>query len=111
MEKLNAEKIKELVQKTLSKDANVILMIAKYGNKAVQQIDHGQLHLDFDDRTPSGWNNDLLKLFPLKFPVAITSWKGMISAHFLDETLDCTHEGTREIIEKVLKKWGDIESI
>ena len=101
------EKIKELVQKTLSQASNVILMLAKHGNSGVHRLDHGQLHLDFDDREPSGWNCDLLKLFPLRYPVAMTTWKGTVAVHFLDESHVFDVKGTREVFEYVLKKWGD----
>lgn len=101
------EKIKELVQKTLSKASNIILMLVKYGNHGVYRLNHGQLHLDFDDRNPSGWNYDLLKLFPLRYPVAMTTWKGTVAVHFLDESHVFDVKGTREVFEYVLKKWGD----
>ena len=101
------EKIKELVQKTLSKASNIILMLAKYDNDGVSHLSHGQLHINHDDRGPSGWNNDLLKLFPLRVPVTMTACKGLISVHFLDETHYFGEEGTRNVFEYVLKRWGD----
>ena len=107
MKELTDEKIKELVEKTLSNAANIIAMIAKHGNYGVYHIDHGQLHIDHDDRVTTGWNNDLLKLFPLKRPVTMTTWKGLVAVHFLDETHYFGEEGTRAVFEYVLKRWGD----
>lgn len=106
MEKMNDEKIKELVEKTLSDPSNIIIMIAKHGKYGVSHIDHGQLHIDHDDRVTTGWNNDLLKLFPLTHPVTMTAWKGLIAVHFLDETHYFGEEGTRAVFEYVLKRWG-----
>ena len=101
------EKIRELVEKTLRKSINVISMIIKHGDRGVRFIDHGQLHIDHDDRELAGWNNDLLKLFPLKRPVTMTTWKGRVAVHFLDETYYFGEAGTRAVFEYVLKRWGD----
>ena len=100
------EKIKELVEKTLSNPANIVAMIAKYKEDGVRFIDHGQLHIDHDDRVTTGWNNDLLKLFPLSRPVVMTTWKGLVAVHFLDENYFFGEEGTRAVFEYVLKRWG-----
>ncbi len=107
MKEMTDEKIRELVKKTLSNAANIIAMIAKHGDYSVRHIDHGQLHIDHDDRVTTGWNNDLLKLFPLTRPVTMTSWKGLIAVHFLDETYYFGEEGTRAVFEYVLKRWGN----
>ena len=107
MEKMTDEKIKELVEKTLSNSANIISMLAKYGDYGVARIDHGQLHIHHDDRPNTGWNNDLLKLFPLKRPVSMTTWKGLVAVHFLEETYYFGEEGTRAVFEYVLQRWGD----
>lgn len=100
------EKIKELVEKTLSNPENIIKMISKYGSYGVEHIDHGQLHIDHDDRVNTGWNNDLLKLFPLSRPVTMTTWKGLVAVHFLDQSYYFGEEGTRNVFEYVLKRWG-----
>ena len=107
MKEMTDEKIKELVKKTLSNPANIVAMIAKYGEHGVRFIDHGQLHIDHDDRVTTGWNNDLLKLFPLRYPVVMTTWKGLVAVHFLDENYYYSEEGTRKVFEYVLKKWGN----
>ena len=54
----------------------MIKMLKKYGEVAAYHINHGQLHLDFDDRENSGWNQDIIGLFPTEKPAAMTSWKG-----------------------------------
>ena len=106
MKEMTDEKIKELVEKTLSNPANIVAMIAKYREDGVRFIDHGQLHIDHDDRVTTGWNNDLLKLFPLARPVVMTTWKGLVAVHFLDENYFFGEEGTRAVFEYVLKRWG-----
>ena len=111
MKEMTDEKIRELVKKTLSNAAIIIAMIAKHGDYGVRHIDHGQLHIDHDDRVTTGWNNDLLKLFPLTRPVTMTSWKGLIAVHFLDETYYFGEEGTRAVFEYVLKRWGNEEEM
>ena len=106
MEELTDEKIKELVEKTLTNPENIVKMISKYGSYGVELIDHGQLHIDHDDRVNTGWNNDLLKLFVLDRPVTMTTWKGLVAVHFLDQSCYFGEEGTRNVFEYVLKKWG-----
>ena len=107
MKEMTDEKIKELVKKTLSNAANIIAMIVKHGDYGVWHIDHGQLHIDHDDREATGWNNDLLKLFPLTRPVTMTTWNGLVAEHFLDENSVFSEGGTRAVFEYVLKRWGD----
>ena len=98
--------IKKLIEKTLSDPKNMIKMLEKFGEQAVRLIDHGQLHIDHDDREPTGWNQELLKLFPLRYPVAMTSWKGCVAVSFMEEVHYFGEVGTREALEFVLEKWG-----
>ena len=101
------EIIKKLVEAILCDSQSMIRMLIKFGDMATSRIDHGQLHINYDDRVPSGWNQELLKLFPLRYPVAMTSWKGTVSVCFLDELHCFDAVGTREMLEYVLEKWGD----
>ena len=102
------EAIVSLVVETLRSPENMIKMLQKHGKKAVYHIDHGQLHLDFDDRENSSWNDDIINMFPLYHPVTATSWKGIIYVHSLDdETVDCNCMGTREILERIMEAHGD----
>ena len=101
------EIIKKLVEAILCDSQSMIRMLIKFGKTAASHIDHGQLHIDHDDREPSGWNQELLKLFPLRYPVAMTSWKGCISVSFMEEVHYFGEAGTREVLEYVLEKWGD----
>ena len=104
---LTEKEIKELVMETLTSPANLIMMLLKYGKRAAYRIDHGQLHLDFDNRENSSWNDDIIKMFRLDHPVTMTSWKGVIYVHCLDdETVDCDCMGTRRIMEMIVKKYG-----
>lgn len=105
------EVIKKLVKTILENPENMIKMLKKFGNQATHRIDHGQLHINYDDREPLGWNQELLKLFPLRYPVAMTSWKGTVSVSFLDEVHRFDVVGTREMMEYVLEKWGDQKKI
>ncbi len=101
------EIIKKLVEGILCDSQSMIWMLIKFGKTAASHIDHGQLHIDHDDREASGWNQELLKLFPLRYPVAMTSWKGCISVSFMEEVHYFGEAGTREVLEYVLEKWGD----
>ena len=105
------ETIKKLVEAILCDSQSMIRMLIKFGKTAASHIDHGQLHINYDDREPSGWNQELLKLFPLRYPVAMTSWKGTVSVSFLDEVHRFDVVGTREMMEYVLEKWGDQKKI
>ena len=67
---LSDEKIAEYVKDTLENPENMIKMLKKYGEVAAYHINHGQLHLDFDDRENSGWNQDIIGLFPTEKPAA-----------------------------------------
>ena len=107
--KVSLEEIEQLVENALEDPENVVKMIKKHGKQTLDYIAHGQLHLNFDIRDNSTWNNDIINLFPLKRPVVITSWKGCLYAHWLDETTDYTCKGTREIIEDILAKYIDDE--
>ena len=105
---LSKEKISEFVKETLESPENVIKMLQKYGKTALYRIDHCQLHLDFDNRNNSPWNHDMINLFPTDYPVEMTSWKGNVYVHFLnEETVDCTSKGTCEILEMIVTKCGD----
>jgi hypothetical protein len=106
--KFTKEEIKSLIESTLRSPANMVMMLLKYGNHAVRMIDHGQLHLDFDNRDNTSWNDDIINMFPLDYPVTMTSWKGVIYVHCLeDETIDCSCMGTRKILEMILLTHGD----
>jgi hypothetical protein len=106
--KFTKEEVRTLVEKTLRSHENMIMMLEKHGKNAVYQIDHGQLHLDFDNRENSSWNDDIINMFPLDYPVTMTSWKGIIYVHCLDdERINCSCMGTREIIEIILAAHGD----
>ena len=105
--KLTEQEIKELVKDTLTSPAKMIIMLAKHGKIAAHRIDHGQLHLDFDNRENSSWNDDIINMFHLDRPVTMTSWKGIIYVHCLEEELvNCSCMGTREIMEMILKNHG-----
>ena len=110
-EKEKKEIIKKLVMETLTDSANMICLLVRFGKTAASRIDHGQLHLDHDDREPSGWNQALLKLFPLRYPVAMTTWKGCISVSFMEEVHYFGEAGTREVLEYVLERWGNESGI
>ena len=111
MEKMTKEQVRNKVEKARADFANVMVMIAKYGKRAVNNIQHGQLHIDFDDREGVEWNNDLLKLMPfeLKNPVCITSWKGSVYAGFLDEVHCYSAYPTGEILTEIIMKYGEWE--
>ena len=83
--KISEENIQKLVKATLESPFSMIKMLKKHGHKAAHRIEHGQLHLDFDDRTNNSWNMDIISLFPTDQPVAMTSWKGIIYVHYLEE--------------------------
>ena len=102
------EEIAGFVKETLRSPENVIKMLQKYGETALYRIDHCQLHLDFDNRDNSSWNHDMINLFPTDHPVEITSWKGIVYVHYLnEEPVDCNCRGTREIMEMIVTKCGD----
>ena len=105
--KLSLEEIEQFVKDTLENPENIIKMIQKYGKDALGYIEHGQLHLDYDNRNYSSWNEDILKLFPLKRPVVITSWKGTIAAHFQDWNVTFDNIGSRAIIEQIVASYLD----
>lgn len=109
--KLSKEEIKKLVDKTLRSSENMIKLLQKYGKGATWQIDHGCLHLDFDNRYNSTWNADILALFPLDYPVAITSYKGRIFAHCLEWSTEFDCLGTHEILEQILEKYVDAQTV
>lgn len=111
VEKLSEEEIKKLVDKTLRSPENMIKLLQKYGKSAARQIDHGCLHLDFDNRYNTTWNADILALFPLDYPVAITSYKGGIYAHCLGWTEEFGGWGTHDILERILEKYVDAETV
>ena len=108
---LNREEVKRKVEEARRKPQNVIKMIQKHGENALGKIIGGKLHLNFDDREGSSFNNDLLKLMPyeMRYPVSFTSWKGIIYVHSLDEeVMDCSSWGTGEILTEVIMKYGRI---
>ena len=107
--KLSLEEVEQFVKDTLENPENIIKMIQKHGKDALSYIEHGQLHLDYDNRNYSSWNDDILQLFPLKYPVVITSWKGTIAAHFQDWNVTFDNIGTRAIIEQIVAKYLDDE--
>ena len=111
VEKLSEEEIKKLVDNTLSSPENMIKLLQKYGESAASKIDHGCLHLDFDNRYNTTWNADILALFPLDYPVAITSYKGTIYAHFLEWNEEFCGWGTHDILERILEKYVDAETV
>jgi hypothetical protein len=105
--KFSEKEIKKLVEDTLTSPAKMIIMLVKHDKTAAPYIDHGQLHLDFDNRENSSWNDDIINLFHLDRPVTMTSWKGNIYVHCLNEApIDCSCMGTREIMEMIVKKHG-----
>ena len=105
---ISEEKISEYVKETLESPENIIKMLQKYGKTALYRINHCQLHLDFDNRENSAWNHDLINLFPTDHPAEMTSWKGTVYIHYLDEEPEnCDGMGTREILEKIVTKCGD----
>lgn len=109
---ISEENIQKLVKATLESPFSMIKMLKKHGHKAAYRIDHGQLHLDFDDRENNSWNMDIISLFPTDHPVAMTSWKGIIYVHYLEEPpVNCSCMGSREILEKIIAKVGDENKI
>lgn len=109
---ISEEEIQKLVKATLESPYNMIKMLKKHGRNATYYIDHGQLHLDFDDRKNNSWNMDIISLFPTDHPVAITSWKGSIFVHYLDEpAVNCGGLGTSEILRMIIAKVGDENKI
>lgn len=109
--RMNYKEITEMVEVARSLPANMALMTLKYGARAIEHIRHGMLHLDFDDRNGSSWNNDLLKLMPVKlrYPVSITSYKGNLYVHSLDsEVIECSGLGTGEILTRIIEEYGEI---
>ena len=105
---ISEEDILKLVKATLESPCNMIKMLEKHGRHATYYIDHGQLHLDFDDRNNNSWNMDIIRLFPTDHPVAITSWKGSIYVHYLDEPAEnCSGLGSSEILRMIISKVGD----
>jgi hypothetical protein len=108
---MNYKEISEMVEAARKMPENMVLMLQKHGERAAGQISHGMLHLDFDDRNGSSWNNDLLKLMPIKlrYPVSMTSYKGNLYVHSLDsEVIDCTSLSTGEILTKIIEEYGEI---
>lgn len=109
---ISEEDIQKLVKATLESPCNMIKMLEKHGRHATYYIDHGQLHLDFDDRNNNSWNMDIIRLFPTDHPVAMTSWKGIIYVHYLEEPpVNCSCLGSREILAKIIAKVGDENKI
>ena len=110
--KFNEEEIESLVEEILCNPVNMVMMLLKHGKRAANRIDHGQLHLDFDNRENSSWNDDIINMFPLDHPVTMTSWKGIIYVHCLDEeTVDCNCMGTKEIMQMIMAAHGDKRNI
>lgn len=108
--RLTRNEIYKMVQEARRAPKNVIAMIVKHGERAALNVHHGQLHLDFDDRSGSSYNNDLLKMMPfnLKHPVCFTSWKGAIYAHSLDNhPMDFTTCKTGDILTEVIMRYGE----
>lgn len=106
--KFTGEEARALVERVLTCPENIIYMLEKHGSHAVRMLNHGQLHLDFDDRNDTTWNADIINLLPLSRPVTATSWKGSLYIHSLyDETIDAGGRGTREVLELILKTYGD----
>ena len=108
-EKVSFEEITQLVRDILEDPDNIIKMIQKHGKEALEYIEHGQLHLHYDNRYYSTWNDDLIKMFPLNRPVVITSWKGTIAAHFQDWNVTFDNIGTRAVFEDIMSKYLDVD--
>ncbi len=109
---LNREEVVKIVEEARRDPQNIIRMIQKYGDRAVKSIHEGRLHLDFDDREGSSFNQDLLNLMPfeMRHPVCFTSWKGIIYVHSLDSaTMDCNFMGTGKILAEVILNYGDVK--
>ncbi len=109
---IDKKKIDMLVREVRG-DFNIVLrMMLKYGDYSLQRMDHGLLHLDFDNRHNTPWNNELLWLFPMEMPVALTSYKGIIYGHCLDNELtDYNCMGTGDILADMIMKYGDESKI
>ena len=107
---LNRKEVMRIVEEARRDPQNVIKMIQKYGDRAISDIHNGKLHLDFDDREGTSYNNDLLKLMPfkMKYPVCFTSWKGIVFVHCLHmETMNCSSWSTADILTEVIMKYGE----
>ena len=106
---LNREEVMRKVEEARRDPQNFIRMIQKHGKHAIREIHEGRLHLDFDDREGTSYNNDLLKLMPyvMRVPVSFTSWKGIIYVHSLiDEVMNCSALPTGNILTEVIMKYG-----
>ena len=93
------------------RDKNVIVdMLEKNRDKTAQNFNHGHLHIDFDDREGTNYNNDLLRAMPFKLthPVMITSYKGCDYAHCRDdEVMDLSNLSTGDILTEIIMKHGE----
>ncbi len=109
---IDEKKIDNLVSDVRG-DFNIIMrMMQKYGEYSLNCINHGELHLDFDNRHNSPWNNELLWLFPMEMPVALTSYKGLIYGHCLDnELVDYNCMSTAYILADMIMRYGDESKI
>ena len=112
MEKKEFEtwEVDQIVDEALRDPKNIIKMIQKYGEHAIQNIHDGKIHLDFDDREGTSYNNDLLKLMPfnLKYPFSITSWKGTVYVHCLDiESINCSGWSTTDILSTIVSEYSE----
>lgn len=106
----NREEVERIVDEARRDPQNIIKMIQKYGERAIQNIHDGKIHLDFDDREGTSYNNDLLKLMPyvMRRPVSFTSWKGIIYVHSLDdEVMNCSAWRTADILTELIMKYGE----
>ena len=106
----NREEVERIVDEARRDPQNIIRMIQKHGDHAVRTIHEGRLHLDFDDREGTSYNNDLLKLMPyvMRRPVSFTSWKGIIYVHSLEnEVMNCSAWRTADILTEIIMKYGE----
>ena len=93
------------------RDKNVIVdMLEKNRDMTARNFNHGHLHIDIDDREGTNYNNDLLRAMPFKLthPVMITSYKGCVYAHCLDdEVMDLSNLSTGDILTEIIMKHGE----
>ena len=104
------EEVLAKVQEARRNPEIIVKMLSKHKNMTAFRFEHGQLHLEFDDRKGTSYNMDLLKLMPyeLKQPVMITSWKGSLYVHSLSDDPWClSGETTATILTDIIMKWGE----
>jgi len=103
------EEVLAKVQEARRNPENIVKMLSKHKDMTAFRFEHGQLHLEFDDREGTSYNMDILKLMPyeLKWPVMITSFQGSLYVHSLSDDPWClSGETTANILTDIIMKYG-----